>query len=203
MHQFVALLMAAASRPCRRPRRSARAPFRPGTTCTVRWGLLAAIAVLTVLGEVGARAQDSGDEDRAVVLETGGAGEWPVRGSGRPNYGGTVAAEITPIENWLELEMGVTALATAAHTELSADFLFKKPYRLSATTEFMFGAGPSLSRTLAGPERGTTWSAEFVLDFMFWRRKNSGWYLEPGWSVSPRNGQQSVGLNVGLIFALP
>jgi hypothetical protein len=77
------------------------------------------------------------------------------------------------------------ALATAAHTELSADFLSKKPYRLSATNEFMFGAGPSLSKTLSGLKRGTTASAEFVLDFMFWRRKNISWYLESGWSVTP------------------
>jgi hypothetical protein len=163
---------------------------------------MALIALSLVFGAIFAQAQDS-EEDHAVVLEIGGAGEWPVRGGGGANYGGTVAAEVTPIENWLELEMGVTALATAGYTELSGDFLFKKPYRLSATTEFMFGAGPSFSKTLTRSDRGTTWSAEFVLDFMFWRRKNIGWYLEPGWSVTPKNGQQSLGLNVGVLFGLP
>ena len=162
-----------------------------------------AIAVALVFGEALAQAQESADEDHAIVLEVGGAGEWPIRGGGGPNYGGTIAAEVTPIENWLELELGVTALGTAGHTELSGDFLFKKPYRFPATTEFMFGAGPSLSKSLTGSERGTTWSAEFVVDFMFWRRKNVGWYLEPGWSLTPKNGQQSIGLNAGLIFGLP
>jgi hypothetical protein len=169
----------------------------------LRAALMAAIALSCGSVKAFAQAQDSRDEDHAVILEIGGAGEWPIRGAGGTNYGGTVAAEVTPIENWLELEIGVTALGTAGHTELSGDFLFKKPYRLSATTEFMFGAGPSLSKSLTGSERGTSWSAEFVLDFMFWRRKNIGWYLEPGWSITPKNGQQSLGLNVGLIFGLP
>jgi hypothetical protein len=169
----------------------------------LRGALMAAITLSCGSVKAFAQAQDSGDEDHAVILEIGGAGEWPIRGGGGTNYGGTIAAEVTPIENWLELEIGVTALGTAGHTELSGDFLIKKPYRLSASTEFMFGAGPSLSKSLTGPERGTSWSAEFVLDFMFWRRKNIGWYLEPGWSVTPKNGQQSLGLNVGLIFGLP
>jgi hypothetical protein len=170
---------------------------------TLRRALTAVIALSFVFCEACAQEPDSGDVDHAVVLEIGGAGEWSVHGGGGPNYGGTVAAEVTPIENQLELEMGVTALATTGHTELSGDFMFKKPYRLSGTTEFMFGAGPSLSKTLSGPDRGTTWSADLVLDFMFWRSKNVGWYLEPGWSVAPKNGQQSLGVNFGLIFGLP
>jgi hypothetical protein len=142
---------------------------------------------------------EEGDADRVVILELGTAGEWPLGGE-RPNFGGTIAAEIEPIENWLELEFGLTTLATAGHTELSGDLLFKKPFRLSPTVEFMVGAGPSLSHTLNGPERGTSVSAEFALDFMFWPTKNIGWFVEPTWSVNPRNGQQSAAVSLGMLI---
>jgi hypothetical protein len=89
----------------------------------------------------------------------------------------------------MELELGVTGLPMSVQMELSRDFPCKKPYRLSDTTEFMLDAGPSLCRTFTGYERGTTLSAEAVLDFMFWGRKDIGSYLKPGWSTAPNNGQ--------------
>jgi len=135
-------------------------------------------------------------------LEIGTAGEWPLSGE-RPNFGGTIAGEIEPIENWLEIEFGLSTLATAGHTELSGDILFKKPFRLSPTVEFMVGAGPSYSHTLNGPGRGGTWSAEFALDWMFWPTKNVGWFIEPTWSVNPRNGQQSAAVSVGVLIGFP
>jgi Bacterial SH3 domain len=146
-------------------------------------------------------AGDSGPE-HSLILEIGTAGEWPVNGE-RPNFGGTFAAEIEPIENWLELEFGLSTLATAGHTELSGDLLFKKPFRLSSTSEFMIGAGPSYSHTLNGPERGGVWSVELALDWMFWPTRNMGWFIEPTWSVNPRNGQRSAGISVGMLFGFP
>jgi hypothetical protein len=146
-------------------------------------------------------AEDSGPE-HSLVLEIGTAGEWPLNGE-RPNFGGTIAVEIEPIENWLELEFGLSTLATAGHTELSGDLLFKKPFRLSSTSEFMIGAGPSYSHTLNGPERGGAWSAELALDWMFWPAKNTGWFIEPTWSVNPRNGQRSAGVSVGILIGFP
>jgi hypothetical protein len=151
---------------------------------------------------VSARAQESGEKDHAVVLELGGAGEWPTRG-GATNLGGTVAAEYTPIEHWLELEAGLTALGSTGHTELSGDLVFKKPWRLSPTAEFMIGAGPSWGRTLSGPDRGTQLSAEFALDFMFWTHGKLGWYVEPSWSVAPRTWERTIGVNGGLLIGLP
>jgi hypothetical protein len=47
--------------------------------------------------------------------------EWPLDGE-RQNLGGTIAAEVEPIENWLELESGLSTLAAAGHTEISAEF---------------------------------------------------------------------------------
>jgi uncharacterized protein YraI len=145
--------------------------------------------------------EESGPE-HSLILEIGAAGEWPLNGE-RPNFGGTFAVEIEPIENWLELEFGLSALATAGHTELSSDLLFKKPFRLSPTVEFMIGAGPSFSRTLNGPERGDSWSAEFALDWMFWPTKSIGWFIEPTWSVNPRNGQQAAAVSIGVLIGFP
>lgn len=149
-----------------------------------------------------AGGRDESNAEHSLVLEFGGAGEWPLNGE-RPNFGGTIAAEIEPIEGWLELEFGLTTLATAGHSELSGDVLFKKPFRLSPTVEFMAGAGPSLSRTLNGPEQGNAWSVEFALDWMFWPTRNVGWFIEPTWSVNPRNGQQAAAVSVGILIGFP
>jgi len=45
--------------------------------------------------------------------------------------------------------------------------------------------------------------AEFALDWMFWPTKDVGWYIEPTWSVNPKNGQQSVALSVGILIGFP
>jgi hypothetical protein len=67
----------------------------------------------------------------------------------------------------------------------------------------MVGAGPSFSHTFNGPEPGSSWSAEFALDWMFWPTKNTGWFIEPTWSVNPRNGQQSAAVSIGVLIVFP
>ena len=74
---------------------------------------------------------------------------------------------------------------------------------VSPTFEFMIGAGPSVSRTLNGEDQSTTVSAAFTLDFMFWPTPNIGWFVEPTWTVNPRNGQQSFAASVGLLIGIP
>lgn len=101
------------------------------------------------------------------------AGERTIPG-GTANFGATLAIETTPIEEWLELEPGITALVTSGHPELSSDLAFKKPFRLSLTAEFMVGLGPFVGRTVNGPAEGTSHGIELVLDFMFWRGKSRG-----------------------------
>jgi hypothetical protein len=169
---------------------------------TQRAGVAAAGLVSLILFASVAAAEDDRDVDHGLVVEIGTAGEWPLNGE-RPNFGGSVAAEVTPIENWLELEFGLSTLGTAGYSELSGDILFKKPFRLSPTVEFMVGAGPSLSQTLNGPERGETLNAELALDLMVWQTKNLGWFIEPTWSVNPRNGAQSAAVTVGLLIGFP
>jgi len=161
---------------------------------------VAAGLCLTVLLAASARCAEA-EREHALVLQIGPAGEWPF--NDRANFGGMFAVEKTVIEDWLEIEVGLTALGTTGHTELSGDILFKKPFRISPTFEFMIGVGPSISRTLNGEDQSTTVSAEFALDFMFWPTKDIGWFFEPTYTVNPRNGQQSFAASVGLLIGIP
>jgi hypothetical protein len=71
--------------------------------------------------------RDESYPEHSFILEIGAAGEWPLNGE-RPNFGGTIAGEVEPIENWLEPEFGFSTLATAGRTELSGDLLFKQTF---------------------------------------------------------------------------
>jgi hypothetical protein len=66
------------------------------------------------------------DKEPDAVLELGGTADWNVKGGS--SFGPTIAVEVTPIENWLELEAGVTPLFTRHSTEWDIDLLFKKPW---------------------------------------------------------------------------
>jgi hypothetical protein len=147
-----------------------------------------------------APAQESTEDDHgAVIFEVGGAGEGSIHGAGL-NFGPNLAAEITPIEDWLEIEAGVSALTTTGHTELSGDLVFKKPFQLTSTAELMIGLGPSVSHVLSGPDRGYSHGIEVVFDFMFWPHKDRGWYLEPSWSRIAGSRDQTIGLTAGFLF---
>jgi hypothetical protein len=147
----------------------------------------------------------AGDEEPAAVLELGAAGEQSLKGGGA-NAGPTIAVEVTPIENWLELEGGVTSFFNHGQTELDTDLLFKKPWTLSDKVEFMFGVGPEWVHTTAHGSTSNSVSGEVVLDFMFWPSSNHtiGWYLEPSYDYDFRKGhEQSLGVSAGLLIAIP
>jgi hypothetical protein len=157
-----------------------------------------ACAAISLGPHVGA-AQERADDDHGVVFEAGTAGEGSIHGGGF-NFGPNLAVEITPIEEWLEIEFGVSALGTSGHMELSSDLVFKKPFRLTSTSELMIGLGPSVSRISSGSDRGSSHGIEVVFDFMFWPHKDTGWYLEPSWSRTAGSGEQTIGLTGGFLF---
>jgi hypothetical protein len=66
------------------------------------------------------------ENEGKAILELGAAADRSLT-EGQSAFGPTVAVEVTPIENWLELEAGVTPLFRLHSTEWSVDFLFKKP----------------------------------------------------------------------------
>jgi hypothetical protein len=142
-------------------------------------------------------------DEPAAVLEFGGAGEFETRES-QWRFGPNLAIEVTPIDNWLELELGVSALRASGSTEWESELLFKKPFELSEKIELMAGLGPTWTHTHAQGERANSAGVELGFDVMFWRTRRWGWYLEPSYSIG-FNGDRprAVGLTAGLLFGLP
>jgi hypothetical protein len=144
------------------------------------------------------------DKEPAAVVELGGAPGWNFRDGGW-SFGPTVAVEVTPIENWLELEAGVTPAFGHRSTEWDTDLLFKKPWTLSEKVEFMFGVGPGWIHTRKYSMTTNSIGGEAVLDFMFWpsSKHRFGWYVEPGYEYNfgPLH-EQSLGITGGLLIAI-
>jgi hypothetical protein len=156
-------------------------------------------AVLLLIPAI-ARAEEK-DKEPFAILELGGAGEWGLQNGGA-GFGPSVAAEFDVIKEWLEIEAGFTPLFSTGYPEWSTDFLFKKPFTLSNTVEFMVGAGPEWTYTNAGGKI----AAEFALDFMFWPwpERKFGWFIEPTYSYSlNRDHEQSLAVSVGLLITIP
>jgi hypothetical protein len=170
--------------------------------CWVMHSLLIA-CLLVCSGTAFAQPADQEPEPAAVV-EVGGAGSWNLKGGGS-SFGADVAAEITPIENWLEIEAGVTPLFTRHSTEWDTDLLFKKPWTLSKKVEFMFGVGPEWVHSRQSGVTMNSAAVEAVLDFMFWPsgKHRFGWYLEPGYDYDFGSGhERSLGITGGLLIAI-
>jgi hypothetical protein len=145
------------------------------------------------------------DKDPVAVVEIGGAANWNFKGGGT-SFGPTVAVEVTPIENWLELEAGVTPLFARHSREWDTDLLFKKPWTLSKKVEFMVGVGPEWVHVTKNGITSNSISGEAVLDFMFWPAKKHrfGWYLEPSYEYNfARGHEQGIGISGGLLIAIP
>lgn len=145
------------------------------------------------------------EKEGAAVLELGAAAGRSLT-EGQSNFGPTVAVEVTPIKNWLELEAGVTPLLRRHSTEWSVDLLFKKPWTLSEKTEFMLGIGPEWIHTNAYGIKMNSVAAEIAPDFMFWSSKKHkfGWYLEPSYEYKFGPGHEhSLGTSGGLLISIP
>ena len=127
-------------------------------------------------------SRKSVNKEPAAVVELGGAAGWNLKDGGS-SFGPDFAVEVTPIENWLELEAGITPLFSRHSTEWDTDLLFKKPWTLSEKVEFMFGVGPEWIHTREYGMTTNSLGGEVVLDFMFWpsAKHKFGWYLEPGY----------------------
>jgi hypothetical protein len=145
------------------------------------------------------------EKEPAAVLEIGGAAGRSITES-QSSFGPTLAVEVTPIENWLELEAGVTPLFRRHSTEWSVDLLFKKPWTLSGTKEVMLGIGPEWIHSNAYGTKLNSVAAEIVPDFMFWSSKKHrfGWYLEPSYEYKFGPAREhSIGLSGGLLIGIP
>jgi hypothetical protein len=161
--------------------------------------------LITLLFAGRAFGQDEEKEkEPAAILEIGGAGEWALT-HGAPSYGPNVAVEVTPIKEWLEIEAGVTPFFSRGQTEWDTDLLFKKPWTLSKTAEFMCGVGPEWAHTITRGKSANSIGGEAALDFMFWPwpKRRFGWYLEPSYGYNFGSGhEQSASVTVGLLIAI-
>jgi len=147
----------------------------------------------------------SAEKEPQAVLEIGGAASRSLTES-QSSFGPTLAVEVTPIEKWLELEVGVTPLFSPHSTEWSVDLLFKKPWTLSDTKEVMIGIGPEWIHSNAYGIKMNSVAGEIVPDFMFWPSKKHrfGWYLEPSYEYKFGPGHEhSIGLSGGLLIGIP
>jgi hypothetical protein len=151
-------------------------------------------------------SHDSTSENEPVAIaELGGAAGLDLKGGGW-SYGYDLAVEVTPIGDWLELELGVTPVFGPHLKELDIDLLFKKPWTLSRKLEFMAGIGPAWSHADENGVITNTFAGEAALDFMYWPsiRHRFGIYLEPAYEYGfGKAHDQSLGISGGLLVAIP
>ncbi len=147
-------------------------------------------------------AQTVEKEPRAI-LELGGAASFNTT-ERESTFGPTLAVEVAPIDKWLELELGVTPFITAHSVEWDTDLLFKKPWTLSRTVEFMAGIGPTWSHSTLNGHTSDSGGIAGALDFMFWPsgKQRLGWYVEPAYEYNFMTHERSIGVAGGLLIAI-
>src|SRR5215467_9683538 len=156
---------------------------------------LTGLAVALLLSVEGARAED---REPFAVVALGPAGEWGFPG-GKFSRGPSAAVEFALIKEWVEVEVGGAKLFRRGTSEWEAEVVFRKPFTLSETTEFMIGLGPIW--TQAKGESGR-WGTTFMADFMFWSspEKKYGWFVEPSYSII--GNERSLGVSLGLLIGI-
>jgi hypothetical protein len=162
--------------------------------------------VLLLLCVRNAAAQSVKEQKEFAVIELGGAAFRRVTGDAANSFGPSIAIELTPVKNWLELEIGTTVLFRRHSTEWGTDLLLKKPWALSPKVEFMLGIGPEWNHSKEFGVTTNSVSCEAVGDFMFWPslKHRFGWYLEPTYEYNfARGHEQSVGITAGLLISIP
>jgi hypothetical protein len=148
----------------------------------------------------GAQAEEKEKEhESSVVMELGGGGEWDVRGGGGA-YGPNLALEFEVIEHWLEIETGVAPRFERGESEVEFELIFKKPFELSESLEFLIGAGPVwVHHSEESPKDSIV--GEAIVELVYWPRQDHkvGFFVEPSYSYNFGEGhEKTVGVTAGL-----
>jgi hypothetical protein len=145
-----------------------------------------------------ANAAQADDKEPIAVVGIGAQGEWGVPGA--TSIGPSVSVEFDVIKDWLEVEVGTARMFSRGGRSWDSDLVFKKPFTLSKTVEFMIGAGPALSYSRDG---GSKWGATAALDFMIWPlpERRFGWFVEPSYT-DLKGGDKSLAVSVGLLVSI-
>jgi hypothetical protein len=149
-------------------------------------------------------AAQTADKEPIAIIEVGAANSWNIGGGS--SAGGDVAVEFTPIENWLEIEIGTTPVFARHTVEWDTDVLFKKPWTLSRKAELMIGIGPEWIHTRQFGVIKNSVAGEFAVDFMYWpgARHRFGWFVEPAFDYTFEHvHERSVNVTWGLLIAIP
>jgi hypothetical protein len=165
---------------------------------------------LSLLFSIDAIAQKtSGDstgfKEGIAIGEIGGASSTDIT-SGKSSFGYSLSVEATPIEDWLEVELGVSPTYAFHYKETDIDFLIKKPWTFSSKLEFMLGIGPEWAQSTEYRITTNSWSAEIALDFMYWpfKKRQFGFYVEPAYAYGfNATHEQSAGMSAGLLVNIP
>jgi hypothetical protein len=151
-----------------------------------------------------AKAQNTETKEAAAIVELGGANSWSLKGES--SSGADLAVEFTPIERWLEMEVGTTPLFAPRSVEWDTDVLFKKPWTLSKKAELMIGVGPEWVHTKQFGTAKNALAGEFAVDFMYWpgAKHKLGWFVEPAYEYRfGHEHERAIGVSWGLLIAIP
>ena len=139
------------------------------------------------------------EKEPSTFIEIGGAGEWGLRHGGF-SFGPNLGVEHTIIENWLEIEAGVTPLFAKGQAETGTDFFLKKPFELSKSLEFEAGGGVEWIHKVSG-KPSDSMAGEAVVEFIYrpWQDKNFRLFLEPAYAYDfGKEHEQSLSVSGGL-----
>lgn len=137
------------------------------------------------------------EKEPVAVIELGSAAAWTVNGGG--SFGPSASVEVQAAKN-LSVEAGLAPLFNnEGRAEWDFDLLIRHAFDLSKTVEFEPGVGPTWG---SSGQFGATASFEFMI--WPWNDRKFGLFVDPSYGVSFAAGhQQSLGLNVGLLIAVP
>jgi hypothetical protein len=154
------------------------------------------LAVALLFSSENARAED---KEPVAIVALGGASEWGFPGR-TLSFGPSASVEFSAIKDWLEIEVGGAKLFRRGHSEWEAEIVFRKPFTLSDTAEFMVGIGPMWT---SAKGEGAKIGGTYVFDFMFWPwpDRKFGWFVEPSYSFI-KGHEKSLAVSVGLLVAI-